>query len=262
MPQAGLVHDAPDSPVRAIPDEVDRRGPRDGLALCLSGGAYRAMLFHLGARWRLNDAGLRGKLAHGTGTQVRLEAPCLPRALDHRQSRCAASRKRQVIAAFKGGGAATVTPAERVTEKINVRDEASAASDLVGVLRVGESAESIASVPRWYRIRLSDGTEGFVSKAWSTLITEADGPVTEVPFEVHFLDVGTGDAAIVHVGHREIVIDGGDSVSILERYERTAKVIEDPIELMVVTHADSDHWKGLPRLLGLDGHPGGHHMNL
>ncbi len=34
----------------------------DGMALCLSGGGYRAMLFHLGALWRLNEIGLLGGL--------------------------------------------------------------------------------------------------------------------------------------------------------------------------------------------------------
>jgi NTE family protein len=32
------------------------------LALCLSGGGYRAMLFHLGTLWRLNEAGLLARL--------------------------------------------------------------------------------------------------------------------------------------------------------------------------------------------------------
>jgi NTE family protein len=36
--------------------------PELGIALCLSGGGYRAMLFHLGALWRLNEAGLLPKL--------------------------------------------------------------------------------------------------------------------------------------------------------------------------------------------------------
>lgn len=31
---------------------------REGIALCVSGGGYRAMLFHLGTFWRLNEAGL------------------------------------------------------------------------------------------------------------------------------------------------------------------------------------------------------------
>jgi NTE family protein len=34
-----------------------RRRKTDGIALCLSGGGYRAMLFHTGALWRLNEAG-------------------------------------------------------------------------------------------------------------------------------------------------------------------------------------------------------------
>jgi NTE family protein len=36
--------------------------PKPGIGLCLSGGGYRAMLFHLGALWRLNEAGLLAKL--------------------------------------------------------------------------------------------------------------------------------------------------------------------------------------------------------
>ena len=32
------------------------------MALCLSGGGYRAMVFHLGCLWRLNEAGLLGNL--------------------------------------------------------------------------------------------------------------------------------------------------------------------------------------------------------
>ncbi len=35
---------------------------RDEMALCLSGGGYRAMLFHLGSLWRLNDLGYLPKL--------------------------------------------------------------------------------------------------------------------------------------------------------------------------------------------------------
>ena len=34
----------------------------DEIALCLSGGGYRAMLFHLGVLWRLNDIAWLGKL--------------------------------------------------------------------------------------------------------------------------------------------------------------------------------------------------------
>ena len=50
---------------RAHPVEYlksDRKGPQPGVALCLSGGGYRAMLFHVGALWRLYEAGWLPKI--------------------------------------------------------------------------------------------------------------------------------------------------------------------------------------------------------
>jgi hypothetical protein len=48
----------------------DVRSPIDGTALCLSGGAYRAMLFHVGAIWRLNELGYLPKLAAETPSSI------------------------------------------------------------------------------------------------------------------------------------------------------------------------------------------------
>src|SRR5271165_7255229 len=44
-PALNPVHDQPDDP----------KQPTAGIALCMSGGGYRAMLFHLGSLWRLNE---------------------------------------------------------------------------------------------------------------------------------------------------------------------------------------------------------------
>lgn len=41
-----------------IQDIGDPSTAAPGMALCLSGGGYRAMVFHLGALWRLNETGL------------------------------------------------------------------------------------------------------------------------------------------------------------------------------------------------------------
>lgn len=41
----------------------DPRQPEEGIALCLSGGGYRAMLFHVGSLWRLNEIGFLPRLA-------------------------------------------------------------------------------------------------------------------------------------------------------------------------------------------------------
>jgi NTE family protein len=52
-------------PVRepASPAEAGHAGLLDGTALCLSGGGFRAMLFHAGAIRRLNEFGLLGRLS-------------------------------------------------------------------------------------------------------------------------------------------------------------------------------------------------------
>src|SRR5262249_32265912 len=50
------------SPVRLIPGDAAQQ-PQPGIALCLSGGGYRAMLFHLGALWRLNELAYLPKLS-------------------------------------------------------------------------------------------------------------------------------------------------------------------------------------------------------
>src|SRR5439155_73854 len=51
------------APVSFIPSDAPDQGLEDGVALCLSGGGYRAMLFHLGALWRINELGLLPRLA-------------------------------------------------------------------------------------------------------------------------------------------------------------------------------------------------------
>jgi NTE family protein len=51
------------SPVRRIPGDPREDAAEDRVALCLSGGGYRAMLFHTGALWRLNELGFLTRLA-------------------------------------------------------------------------------------------------------------------------------------------------------------------------------------------------------
>jgi NTE family protein len=50
------------SPVTKVA-EADNSQPEQGIALCLSGGGYRAMLFHVGTLYRLNEAGMLPKLS-------------------------------------------------------------------------------------------------------------------------------------------------------------------------------------------------------
>lgn len=50
------------SPVNETLDTGSNKGPGPGVALCLSGGGYRAMVFHVGCLWRLNEIGYLKKL--------------------------------------------------------------------------------------------------------------------------------------------------------------------------------------------------------
>ena len=52
----------PNTPVQLIEPDTTAGGPEEGMALCLSGGGYRAMVFHVGVLWRLYEADLLGKV--------------------------------------------------------------------------------------------------------------------------------------------------------------------------------------------------------
>jgi NTE family protein len=54
-------------PVEFIPGDVPNERPLEGLGLCLSGGGYRAMVFHVGALWRLYETGHLRKIARISG---------------------------------------------------------------------------------------------------------------------------------------------------------------------------------------------------
>jgi NTE family protein len=52
----------PAAPVEAFSTDPGILPPEAGMGLCLSGGGYRAMVFHVGVLWRLYEAGLLGGL--------------------------------------------------------------------------------------------------------------------------------------------------------------------------------------------------------
>jgi len=70
MPDTSLL-----SPVSIVPGD-ESKSVEDGIAVCLSGGGYRAMLFHTGVLWRLMELGLMSpgnrtaKLPDGKSTPI------------------------------------------------------------------------------------------------------------------------------------------------------------------------------------------------
>jgi competence protein ComEC len=64
--------------------------------------------------------------------------------------------------------------------------------------------------------------------------------------EVRFFDVGQGKAALIRTpeGH-DILIDGGPDNSILQKIGQTLPFYDRDIDLIILTHPDSDHLNGL-----------------
>jgi beta-lactamase superfamily II metal-dependent hydrolase len=68
----------------------------------------------------------------------------------------------------------------------------------------------------------------------------------ERPVEVDVLNVGQGDAIFVRTENgKTILIDGGSSRVVLEGLSRHMSVFARDIDVVIATHADSDHVTGL-----------------
>src|SRR5688572_7117030 len=63
MTENNAVTPESSEPISGVAPPETSKGPEPGIALCLSGGGYRAMIFHLGALWRLNQLGFLKKLS-------------------------------------------------------------------------------------------------------------------------------------------------------------------------------------------------------
>ena len=60
-------------------------------------------------------------------------------------------------------------------------------------------------------------------------------------------------SVLIDYGDNEIFIDGGMGSNVAWKYIKN--LVQDPIELAIITHGDTDHWKGMARVLGLEPTP-------
>ena len=68
--------------------------------------------------------------------------------------------------------------------------------------------------------------------------------------EVHFLDVGQGDAIFIEMPDgRQILIDGGPNDKVVEKLNKYMPFWDRSIDIMIATHADADHLTGLVSVL-------------
>jgi NTE family protein len=119
------------SPVSPVEEEREQK-LEDGCVLCLSGGGYRAMLFHLGALWRLNQLGYLRRLKRISSVSGgSITAACLGmrwNALAFGQDDVAAAFETEVVPRIRGMAGRTIdvgsalggifTPRKTVAEKV------------------------------------------------------------------------------------------------------------------------------------------------
>ncbi len=64
--------------------------------------------------------------------------------------------------------------------------------------------------------------------------------------KVYFFDIGQGDSIFIRTpSHQNILIDGGPDSSVLSKLGRALPFYDHTIDLMILTHAHSDHVAGL-----------------
>jgi beta-lactamase superfamily II metal-dependent hydrolase len=144
----------------------------------------------------------------------------------------------------------TVVPSAQVATRVVVRAGASAQTSDVGSLRPGEQAELLGSMPNWYRVRLSDGTEGFVAKRWTRIVTVAPAAAGtgSAPFTIDAVDVGTGLGILVRGPDFTLVYDGGSNDDLARgssnrmlAYIKTVAPTLTTIDDLILSHPHRDH---------------------
>lgn len=79
----------------------------------------------------------------------------------------------------------------------------------------------------------------------SVLCVRAPQARAETPFSLHVLDTTAGQACIIDIGDREILIDGGAIPAELKDYLAATNVVNGPVELAVSMHASFASFNGL-----------------
>lgn len=81
---------------------------------------------------------------------------------------------------------------------------------------------------------------------WSAVFARAQSGL----LEVHFFDIGQGKAIFIETPDgNQILIDGGPDNSVLEKLSGQMPFFDREIDLIILTHPDSDHLNGLVEVL-------------
>lgn len=147
-----------------------------------------------------------------------------------------------------------IVPSARVSSAVLVREGPSTDTAILGRLRPGDSARLVGEVSGWYRVELPDGTQGYVSKAWTLVVAIPPGePLAGVPYKVHVIDVGTGlaifvegrDFALLYDAGSQDDLHGGDENRVVAYIEAVRPGLAR-IDHLILSHPHKDHLQLMP----------------
>ncbi|WP_426692918.1 SH3 domain-containing protein [Sphingomonas sediminicola] len=148
---------------------------------------------------------------------------------------------------------ALVAPSDRVSRNVVIRSAPSRASPAVGALTRGESLKVIRETARWRQVRMSDGSTGYVSKAWTIVVGGPAITALGSPTKLHMIDVGTGLALFVEGPGWTMIYDGGSQDDAakgpnnrLLAYLHAVRPELRTIDHLVLSHPHEDHEVLLP----------------
>lgn len=146
-----------------------------------------------------------------------------------------------------------VSPSARVSSAVLVRAGPSTDTAILARLRPGDTATLTGDVSGWYHVVLADGTRGYVSKAWTVVLAEADPALTESAYKVHVIDVGTGLAVFVEGRDFTLLYDAGSQDDLhhgdenrVVAFIKAARPGLTRLDHVILSHPHKDHLQLLP----------------
>jgi len=128
------------------------------------------------------------------------------------------------------------------------------------LLTLDQSVDASAVGIGWYNIAMQERV--LKNRLWSVIMLGVIGLLVWLPqggsaslrfdttdsdqLQVHFLDVGQGDATLIETKEGiQVLIDGGPDSSVLRELSNVLALTDRYIDIVVATHPDKDHISGL-----------------
>lgn len=136
----------------------------------------------------------------------------------------------------------SVVPIDKVEQSVNVRMSPDAASEIVGKLEQGSSAEIVSSTDSWHEIKLEGGSTGFISADWTRVI--ADEPVeiavVDAAEEISVEDIEEAAESVVVETMQEAVESVSGDATLAEQVPVEETPLEDTPTVEAPAEAESE----------------------